>query len=68
MKILENPHIQIRCPSCNALLGVEVNDIYYNDVGEGPTYSCTCAGCGKQIPLTSNMIPYDWILQITGEQ
>jgi len=58
MRILENNDIiEIRCPGCISLLGVEKEDI--TDVFGHGTY-IHCIACGKRIDLSSSDIPKRW--------
>lgn len=61
MQIIRNSNVEIRCPHCRALLGVEESDVRTDDVGTLPAVHCTCAACNKIISLDSKKIPHGWL-------
>jgi RNase P subunit RPR2 len=64
MRILQNnDYIQVRCPKCNSLLGVNAGDLSPGG-HTGQEIMCTCAACRWHIQIPFASIPKRWVTQL----
>lgn len=67
------PEIQIQCPDCKTVLGVEPDDIkshsWTDYGGESETvYTAQCNTCPTKINIKNALIPNGWRAHIQGKK
>jgi hypothetical protein len=64
MRIIHESYISVDCPTCNAVLAIELKDIDIDDTGCVVPYSCKCMSCGERIALKKQLIPHKWLAKV----